>query len=222
MLVTPLPSTARTWFAQNAPLSILNASPHGHIAQAQTAPSSSTPSPSAVSSPSPVPPANGNTTTTSSSSTNNTSVSITHHHQTVNGGGSPVNGHATPQPQHRHVNGNGAHYQQQQQQQQLNNSLNGSSGLLSLAEQDHSTPKHGQVRLVGFAPPVHNSPVPILSRAVLRNSSLRPANKHTHNSRPIGVVLSLSVGDSTYFCHSADANQLGILLLFFIPWYLFL
>ncbi|XP_041788446.1 uncharacterized protein LOC121603578 isoform X7 [Anopheles merus] len=130
----------------NAPLSILNASPHGHIAQAQTAPSSSTPSPSAVSSPSPVPPANGNTTTTSSSSsTNNTSVSITHHHQTVNGGGSPVNGHATPQPQHRHVNGNGAHYQQQQQQ--LNNSLNGSSGLLSLAEQDHSTPKHGQVRL---------------------------------------------------------------------------
>ncbi|XP_061499731.1 tensin-1 isoform X13 [Anopheles gambiae] len=131
----------------NAPLSILNASPHGHIAQAQTAPSSSTPSPSAVSSPSPVPTANGNTTTTSSSSTNNTSVSITHHHQTVNGGGSPVNGHATPQPQHRHVNGNGAHYQQQQQQQQLNNSLNGSSGLLSLAEQDHSTPKHGQVRL---------------------------------------------------------------------------
>ncbi|XP_040175515.1 uncharacterized protein LOC120908515 isoform X6 [Anopheles arabiensis] len=131
----------------NAPLSILNASPHGHIAQAQTAPSSSTPSPSAVSSPSPVPAANGNTTTTSSSSTNNTSVSITHHHQTVNGGGSPVNGHATPQPQHRHVNGNGAHYQQQQQQQQLNNSLNGSSGLLSLAEQDHSTPKHGQVRL---------------------------------------------------------------------------
>uniref|UniRef100_A0A182KDX6 SH2 domain-containing protein n=1 Tax=Anopheles christyi TaxID=43041 RepID=A0A182KDX6_9DIPT len=62
---------------------------------------------------------------------------------------SPVNGHSTPLP-HRHVNGNGLHYQQQQQQQQqqhLNNSLNGSSGLLSLAEQDHSTPKHGQVRL---------------------------------------------------------------------------
>uniref|UniRef100_A0A182VZH8 SH2 domain-containing protein n=1 Tax=Anopheles minimus TaxID=112268 RepID=A0A182VZH8_9DIPT len=128
----------------NAPLSILNASPHGHIAQAQTAPS---PSPSSthttVSSPSPAPP-----------SSTATSVSITnhhhHHHQTVNGSssatGSPVNGqqHSTPQ-QHRHINGNGVHYQQQQ----LNNSssLNGSSGLLSLAEQDHSTPKHGQVRL---------------------------------------------------------------------------
>uniref|UniRef100_A0A182PSN3 SH2 domain-containing protein n=1 Tax=Anopheles epiroticus TaxID=199890 RepID=A0A182PSN3_9DIPT len=132
----------------NAPLSILNASPHGHIAQAQTA--SSAPSPpsslssphnATVSSPSPVP-STGNSTAT-------VSVTHHHHHQTVNGGGgSPVNGHSTPQ--HRHVNGNGIHYQQQQQQQsqqQLNNSLNGSSGLLSLAEQDHSTPKHGQVRL---------------------------------------------------------------------------
>ncbi|XP_035896408.1 tensin-1 isoform X9 [Anopheles stephensi] len=130
----------------NAPLSILNASPHGHIAQAQT--QASSPSPSSthttVSSPSPAPPSTGN------------SVSITHHHhhhhqQTVNGSssaaGSPVNGQqhpATPQ-QHRHINGNDAHYQSQQQQ--LNSSLNGSSGLLSLADQDHSTPKHGQVRL---------------------------------------------------------------------------
>ncbi|XP_050067868.1 uncharacterized protein LOC126556583 isoform X2 [Anopheles maculipalpis] len=130
----------------NAPMSILNASPHGHIAQAQTA---SSPSPSSthttVSSPSPAPPSTGN------------SVSITHHHhhhhhQTVNGSSSaassPVNDQqhaATPPQQHRHTNGNGAHYQSQQQQ--LNSSLNGSSGLLSLAEQDHSTPKHGQVRL---------------------------------------------------------------------------
>ncbi|XP_053668786.1 uncharacterized protein LOC128719189 [Anopheles marshallii] len=122
----------------NAPLSILNASPHGHIAQAQTA---SSPSPSST-----------HRTVSSPAPSTGTSVTITnqHHHQTVNGSssatGSPVNGqaHATPQ-QHRHINGNGVHYQQQQQ---LNNSsLNGSSGLLSLAEQDHSTPKHGQVRL---------------------------------------------------------------------------
>uniref|UniRef100_A0A4Y0BIM7 Tensin n=1 Tax=Anopheles funestus TaxID=62324 RepID=A0A4Y0BIM7_ANOFN len=124
----------------NAPLTILNASPHGHIAQAQTA---SSPSPSSthttVSSPSPAPPS--------------TSVTITNHHhqhhQTVNGSSNAaVNGqqHSTPQQQ-RHINGNGVHYQQQQQQQHINSSLNGSSGLLSLAEQDHSTPKHGQVRL---------------------------------------------------------------------------
>uniref|UniRef100_A0A182NRY5 SH2 domain-containing protein n=1 Tax=Anopheles dirus TaxID=7168 RepID=A0A182NRY5_9DIPT len=130
----------------NAPLSILNASPHGHIAQAQTAPS---PSPSSVSSPSPAPP----------QTAGERSVTITthhHHHQTVPNGSSsaassPVNGHQTLQ--HRqHFNGNGGtHYHQQQQQQQsqhqLNNTLNGSSGLLSLADQDHSTPKHGQVRL---------------------------------------------------------------------------
>ncbi|XP_052891231.1 tensin-1 isoform X4 [Anopheles moucheti] len=124
----------------NAPLSILNASPHGHIAQAQT--QASSPSPT-VSSPSPASPP----TTTSVSITNHH-----HHHQTVNGSGSaassPVNGqaHATPQ-QHRHINGNGVNHYQQQQQHLNNSSLNGSSGLLSLAEQDHSTPKHGQVRL---------------------------------------------------------------------------
>ncbi|XP_035777546.1 uncharacterized protein LOC118458801 isoform X4 [Anopheles albimanus] len=114
----------------SAPLSILNASPHGHIAQAQH------PSPS------------------SSSVTSASATSPTLHqqqqqqHQMTNGhgNGSPTVG------QHRQNNGTtgmvySQHQQQQQQQQQLNSSLNGSSGLLSLAPEDHSTPKHGQVRL---------------------------------------------------------------------------
>ncbi|XP_058129052.1 tensin-1 [Anopheles ziemanni] len=129
----------------NAPLSILNASPHGHIAQARAQnhppPSSPSSANTTVSSPSPAPSATATITTT----TNH------HHHVVVNGGASPVNGQAapsTPQP-HRHTNGtNGTNGSPYQQQQHLNNStLNTSNGLLSLADQDHSTPKHGQVRL---------------------------------------------------------------------------
>uniref|UniRef100_A0AAG5CS00 Tensin n=1 Tax=Anopheles atroparvus TaxID=41427 RepID=A0AAG5CS00_ANOAO len=121
----------------NAPLSILNASPHGHIAQARQNPS---PSPSAA------------TTTTVSSPSS--PAPATHHHQhqqrsvVINGSGSPVNGSQAPSTPQQHRHANGSPYQQQQQQQHLSNStLNGSNGLLSLADQDHSTPKHGQVRL---------------------------------------------------------------------------
>ncbi|XP_052869552.1 uncharacterized protein LOC128275179 [Anopheles cruzii] len=127
----------------SAPLSILNASPHGHIAQAQIpspSPSSAAPA-SSVSSASPAP------------TTSHSSLSTSHpHHQLLQGGGaingsaasSPINGQPQSPHSYRHQL-----YSQQQHQQHFSNSntLNGSSGLLSLAAEDHSTPKHGQVRL---------------------------------------------------------------------------
>uniref|UniRef100_A0A8D8AMD5 Tensin-1 n=1 Tax=Culex pipiens TaxID=7175 RepID=A0A8D8AMD5_CULPI len=112
----------------SAPLSVLNASPHGHVAQALQ----HHPTPSSAPSPSP---SVASTTVVDQNS---------HHHQQIQ--------------QQQHVqytvnssSSNGHHQQQSQQQQQIQNgSFNGTqvqNGLLSLADQDHSTPKHGHVRL---------------------------------------------------------------------------
>ncbi|XP_055617749.1 uncharacterized protein LOC129763045 isoform X5 [Toxorhynchites rutilus septentrionalis] len=121
----------------SAPLSILSASPHGHVAQThqqQQQPSGSPPSPS-------VPSASPNIST-------DQQQPHQHHHDqytsVTSSRTSVTNGNGMDQQQ-----------QQQQQQQQLNTSLNSSitsqnqvqNGLLSLADHEHSTPKHGQVRL---------------------------------------------------------------------------
>ncbi|XP_038105876.1 uncharacterized protein LOC6037355 isoform X3 [Culex quinquefasciatus] len=116
----------------SAPLSVLNASPHGHVAQAQQ---QQHPTPSSAPSPSP---SLASTTVVDQNSHH-------HHHQQIQ--------------QQQHVqytvnssSSNGHHQQQQSQQQQQiqNGSFNGThvqNGLLSLADQDHSTPKHGHARL---------------------------------------------------------------------------
>uniref|UniRef100_A0A1Q3FZ99 Putative focal adhesion protein tensin n=1 Tax=Culex tarsalis TaxID=7177 RepID=A0A1Q3FZ99_CULTA len=106
----------------SAPLSVLNASPHGHVAQTlqqHPTPTSSAPSPSP------------------------SAASTVDHHQN----------HQSVQQQQQiqyTINSSSSNGHHQQQQLQQNGSFNGTqvqNGLLSLADQDHSTPKHGHVRL---------------------------------------------------------------------------
>ncbi|XP_058452418.1 uncharacterized protein LOC131431017 isoform X3 [Malaya genurostris] len=119
----------------SAPLSVLNASPHGHIAQIQRQQTAS-PSPSVVSTP---------TTTMDCYDHSQPHHQQQHRQYTVNSSNSVTSSSSN-------IN-NGGHGGQK-------SLLNGGSpvvsqsqvqnGLLSLADHEHSTPKHGQARLVGF------------------------------------------------------------------------
>ncbi|XP_062560519.1 uncharacterized protein LOC134224884 isoform X2 [Armigeres subalbatus] len=124
----------------SAPLSVLNASPHGHIAQAQQQQQSPSSQPTTSSAPSPSP---------SMAST------IEHHQQQQHGSGSNANSSSSPihNGHHQHHSLQHTLYQQQQQQHDqqhhvsFDSSVVSQNGLLSLADQDHSTPKHGHARL---------------------------------------------------------------------------
>nr|XP_029709999.1 myb-like protein A [Aedes albopictus] len=116
----------------SAPLSVLNASPHGHIAQAQqqqSPPTTVTAAAVTATAPSPSP------------SMASTTVEQ-HQHGSSNASSSsspPINnGH---HPHHQH------HHQHEHHVSFDSSTLSQQNGLLSLADQDHSTPKHGHVRL---------------------------------------------------------------------------
>nr|XP_029710003.1 uncharacterized protein LOC109623099 isoform X4 [Aedes albopictus] len=118
----------------SAPLSVLNASPHGHIAQAQQqqSPPTTVAATAAVTATAPSPsPSMASTTVEQHGSSNASSSSP------------PINnGHHSHQ-HHQH------HHQQQHEHHVSfdSSTLSQQNGLLSLADQDHSTPKHGHVRL---------------------------------------------------------------------------